>query len=279
MALVDMDRVADLLAEVAETEVMPRWRNLEDGHVRAKTGPTDLVTIADEAAERMLTARLSDVLPGSVVVGEEAVAADPQVLDRLKGDAPVWIVDPVDGTNNFAKGDEKFAIMVALARADETLAAWILEPVSGRTIMAAKGEGAEILSAEGRHTLRVARSAPLSEMTGSYSLRFLPEGLKKPARDAATEALGHHYRLGCAGVEYLKLATAQAHFSFYWKTMPWDHAPGLLIHAEAGGHNGRAVDGRPYKPSEMDGGLLSAPDIESWQALREGPVRVAVGQE
>lgn len=277
MALVDMDIVAGLLTEVAEAEILPRWRNLADADIRAKTGPNDLVTVADEESEKVLTRRLMEILPGSVVVGEEGVAANPVLMDLLGGSDPVWIVDPVDGTNNFAKGDEKFAVMVALAVADETVASWILEPVTGRTVMAARGEGAEMLSPEGRSRLRVALSAPLGEMAGSFALRFLPDAVRQPAREAATETLGHHYRLGCAGVEYIRLVTGAAHFAFYWKTMPWDHAPGILIHAEAGGHNARAADGRPYRPSELTGGLLSAPDAASWQALRAGPVGIAVG--
>ena len=278
MALVDMDIVARLMTEVAETEIMPRWRNLADTDIRAKTGPNDLVTVADEESEKVLTRRLMEILPGSVVVGEEGVAANPALMDLLGGTDPVWIVDPVDGTSNFAKGDEKFAVMVALAVADETVASWILEPVTGWTIMAAKGEGAEMLSADGgRSRLRVAAPVPLGEMAGSFALRFLPDAVRQPTRDAATETLGRHYRLGCAGVEYLKLVTGDAHFAFYWKTMPWDHAPGILIHAEAGGHNARATDGRPYRPSELHGGLLSAPDAASWLALRAGPVGIAVG--
>lgn len=277
MAVVDMDRIADLLVEVAEVEILPLWRNLDAAAIRAKTGPNDLVTVADEAAERVLHARLVDLLPGSDVVGEEGVAEDPRRMRLLAAETPVWIVDPVDGTNNFAEGDEKFAVMVALAQRDRTLAAWILEPITGRIAMAAAGEGAELRHGTARRRLRVAAPSALAEMHGAFSLRFLPEDRRKPARDAATASVGRHFRLGCAGVEYLRLVTGEADFSFYWKTMPWDHAPGLLIHAEAGGHNARATDGRSYRPSELTGGLLAAPDSQSWRALRDGPVAVAVG--
>jgi len=274
---VDMAAVAAILKQVADAEILPRWRNLDDEHVREKTGPSDLVTVADEASEQALSALLTDLLPGSVVVGEEGVAADPARLDLLRGAAPAWIIDPVDGTNNFAKGDDKFAVMVALSVADRTVASWIHEPVTGRTAMAAVGEGAELLTADGgRQRLRVADPAPLDRMSGAFSLRFLPEPVRKPTRAACDAAFASHVRLGCAGVEYLRLVTGKAHFSFYWKTMPWDHAPGLLIHSEAGGHNARAVDGRAYRPSELTGGLLAAPDEAGWRAIQEGPVRLAV---
>jgi hypothetical protein len=81
--------------------------------VRAKSGPLDLVTDADEAAERVITAGLQARFPGCVVVGEEATAADPSVLGRLAGADLAFVVDPVDGTANFAAGLPVFGCMAA----------------------------------------------------------------------------------------------------------------------------------------------------------------------
>ena len=74
--------------------------------------------------------RACALLPGSAVVGEEAVAADPAMLDRLRDGGAVWLVDPVDGTANFAAGRGPFAVMVALLRERRTAAGWILDPRS-----------------------------------------------------------------------------------------------------------------------------------------------------
>ena len=152
MTTVDLDRVAQALAEVAEQEIMPRWRNLAAGDVREKTGPNDLVTVADEAAEHALAARLPDLLPGSIMIGEESVEKDRGLLDVLKGDQPVWIVDPVDGTKNFAEGSDRFGVMVALVERDVTIAAVIYEPVTGRALMAEAGGGAELVDRSGERT-------------------------------------------------------------------------------------------------------------------------------
>ena len=78
------------------------------------------------------------------MVGEEAVAADPAVLRRVGGDGAVWIVDPVDGTNNFAAGKTPFAVMVALLRDGEPAASWILDVVDDRMTVAEAGSGAYI---------------------------------------------------------------------------------------------------------------------------------------
>src|ERR1700730_15726265 len=126
--LPDAEKVGRLIAEIAAAEVMPYFQKLGHGDITEK-GPGDLVTVADVAAERRLSAVLTDLLPGSLVVGEEAAAADPGVLEALAGDAPVWVIDPIDGTANFAEGKPVFAVMVALVRRGETVMAWIHDPV------------------------------------------------------------------------------------------------------------------------------------------------------
>src|SRR3954466_2597087 len=108
-----VDAVAAVMGEVARTIILPRYKQLAEGEVRAKTHPADFVTIADEESERALTESLTALVPGSIVVGEEAVAADPTVLERLLHHDPLWIVDPIDGTANFVNGNPAFAVMVA----------------------------------------------------------------------------------------------------------------------------------------------------------------------
>ena len=73
-----------------------------------------MVTVADRRAEELISAGLRRLRPGSVVVGEEAVADDPALLRHLRDGGDVWLVDPVDGTANFAAGRRPFALMVAL---------------------------------------------------------------------------------------------------------------------------------------------------------------------
>ena len=80
--------VAALLREAALAEIMPRFRSLTEGQIRQKSSATDLVTDADEAAERLLTIRLKETFPGCAVIGEEATAADPSLLNHIA--APIW---------------------------------------------------------------------------------------------------------------------------------------------------------------------------------------------
>ena len=262
--ILDLEAVSDLIAEVAAEEALPRFRALRDHEVREKaTG--ELVTVADVAVEQALTRRLRDLLPGSAVVGEEAVAGDPELLGRLQEAAAVWLIDPIDGTANFAAGKPVFAVMVALVQGGETLASWIHDPVGARTLTSELGGGAWLAG----NRLKVAAPDTPAAMRGTLhaSTYARPEIARRvQARRARVGAIKS---LRCAGHEYLRLAEGQMHFSLFTRLMPWDHAPGCLTQSEAGGV-ARTLEGADYRATNHRApGLLLAPDAESWQALHE----------
>lgn len=264
-----LDALAGILRAAATAEIMPRFRRLAEGEIREKSGPLDLVTEADEAAERRITAALHTAFPGCVVVGEEAASADPSLLGALADAELSFVVDPVDGTSNFAWGMPLFASMAAAIIRGEVVGAVIHDPVIGTDAMALRGEGAWTAEADGRRTgLRVAAPAPLAEMTGAASWRFLPEPLRGTV-GANLHRVAASYGYRCAAHEYRIAAAGHCHFLLYGKLMPWDHAPGWLLHREAGGHSA-LFDGTPYRPTITSGGLICAPDPASWQALRDG---------
>ena len=259
--LVDIDRVTAILAEVAAAEILPRFRALEADDIAHKPGG-EVVTAADEAAEAALCRALTDLLPGSAFVGEEAVAKDAAVLDRLSEDDPVWIVDPVDGTSNFAEGVPVFAVMAALVQRGRILAAWIHDPIGARTATAEAGAGAWMA---GRR-LTAAAAGSLQDMHGTlHASSFAPPELARQVR-ARRERLQTIKSLRCAGQEYIRLASGEMHFSLFTKLAPWDHAPGALIHREAGG-TGQMLNGATYDPVRPKRGILLAPDAASWRAL------------
>jgi fructose-1,6-bisphosphatase/inositol monophosphatase family enzyme len=257
----DIQKVAALLRAVAAAEVMPRFQKLA-AHEIAEKKPGDIVTAADLGVERELTRRLPEMVPGSRVVGEEAVHADPTVLKRIAEDAPVWIVDPVDGTTNFSEGSPLFAVQLAYVVRGETCAAWVYDPVRDLMAMAEKGAGAALNGARAR----VAAPVPVAEMKGA-----LYAGPTRPGLTADFAAQKKYYGGGgyrrCVGQEYLSLVAAEMHFALFTRILPWDHAAGQHVHAEAGGYS-KLVDGRPYSATESEGYILLAPDAESWAALK-----------
>lgn len=255
-----MADVADLIREVAATYVVPRFQNLADGEVETKSGPEDLVTIADREAEEALTPRLRDLLPGSYVVGEEAVAANPAVLRHLSTSDPVWLVDPVDGTRNFVQGDAKFAVMVALVQAGVPQAAWIFPPVENVMATAQRGGGAHVdgVPITGR------RGRPFAQAFGDYSSIYVDP----PWRDhftTAFQAAGGTGQRHCSAYAYLDTARGEQDFVLQYRMSPWDHAAGALMVTEAGGAVRFLDDGTPYTAMDRASRpMLAVSDAANW---------------
>jgi fructose-1,6-bisphosphatase/inositol monophosphatase family enzyme len=266
-SLAAANTVACLLREAARAEIMPRFRRLDADAVRMKSGPLDLVTEADEAAERAITAGLKQHFPGCVVIGEEASSADMSLVEAIGTAELAFVVDPVDGTANYAAGLPLFGCMAAALMRGEVVAAIIYDPVGDDTAMALRGEGAWTEAPDGRRTdLRVADPIPVAEMSGSVSWRFLPDGLKQTVcRNLPRVAASFDHR--CAAHQYRLLSAGHCNYMMFNKLMPWDHAPGWLLHQEAGGFSAQ-FDGSPYRPTVLSGGLICASDEASYLALR-----------
>ena len=96
--------LAEILKSAAQAEILPRFRNLSATDIRFKTSIHDVVTDADLAAEAMIEAELLKLFPHAVIIGEEAASKDPSLLDRISDAELAFLIDPVDGTRNFASG-------------------------------------------------------------------------------------------------------------------------------------------------------------------------------
>jgi fructose-1,6-bisphosphatase/inositol monophosphatase family enzyme len=264
----ELGTVVEILRDAARTEIMPRFRGLVPKRTREKSSRQDLVTDADEAAEAAITAALSKAFPGSVVVGEEATERDPSLLDALGEPDLAFVIDPIDGTKNFASNLPLFGVMAAVLRRGEIVAGIILDPVEDDWALALRGEGAWLQRADGRRLdFRVAAAPALSEMAGLVSWTFFPGDLRSrvPSRFPQV-ANASDYR--CAAHQYRLLCGGFYDFALYSKLMPWDHAAGWLLHREAGGYSA-CLDGTPYAATRREGGLLCAPDRDSWNLLQE----------
>jgi fructose-1,6-bisphosphatase/inositol monophosphatase family enzyme len=256
------EAVARLMRTTAAEVVLPRFRSPDT--TTYQKGPGDWVTEADLESEAVLSSALTDLLPDSTVVGEETVHADPAVLQRFRGGAPVWVIDPVDGTANFAAGREPFALIVALVEGGVTTQGWIHLPLPDRMLQAAAGRGARL---DGR-TMRppdqpVGRPrgiVPLHALTGADAAE-----IRRRAHAGAAELLP---TVGCAGAEYPALLDGAADFVFFTGSMPWDHAAGVLALTEAGGR-AAYLDGTAFTVlDEARRPLLVARTPEVWAAAR-----------
>lgn len=263
----DMDRLSAIMAQAAEAEIMPRFRSLGQDGIREKTGALDLVTDADEQGEWHIRDACAKAFPNALFVGEESVARDPSLLDKLKSADLSIIVDPIDGTSNFAWGMPLFGVMAAVVSKGETVAGLIYDPVGRDWRKGLKGQGAWAEHATGAtDDLKVAKPDVLSEMTGLSSWYLMPEPMRsRTVANLAKSKACFNYR--CAAYEYRLIADGLVHFTLHYKLMPWDHAAGVLIHAEAGGYSA-LLDGTPYAASLHEGGIISAPDKATYDLIR-----------
>lgn len=249
-----------LMQRVAQAVVLPRYQSLS-AHEIIEKQPGDLVTVADRESEAMLAEGLAKILPEAAIVGEEAVHADPSLSDRL-GDALCWIIDPIDGTRNFAAGKPPFGLMIALAEKGETQAGWIYDPLEQRLCHASLSGGAFV--GEDRITARPTGETP---PVAAISTIFMDE----LQRDHVRTNLAPHYRLAdipyCAAEQYPRLALGVNDVSIFERTLAWDHAAGALWLNEAGGRCARP-DGSAYRVDEWGRkGMIAASSPALWDEL------------
>jgi myo-inositol-1(or 4)-monophosphatase len=204
-------------------------------HDPEKKGVIDLVTEYDRRSEAVLIERIAQRFPGHAVLAEESGPS---------GDARVrWIVDPLDGTTNFAHNYPFFGVSIGI-EVDGVLAAGVVhDPVRDETFAAARGEGATL----NREPIRVSDIARIEDallVTGfPYDVREHPERFLDPFRAFLVRAQGVR-RDGSAALNACYLACGR--FDGFWEMhlSPWDMAAGALIIAEAGGRVTR-FDGTP----------------------------------
>ncbi|WP_373353727.1 inositol monophosphatase [Pseudoroseicyclus sp. CXY001] len=254
--------------DAARAEILPRFRALGAGDVSTKSGPTDLVTLADTEAEAAIGAAITAAWPEARVIGEEAVAADKALRDEMAGPGPVVIVDPVDGTWNFAKGLAMFGVIVAVAVGGQPVWGMIYDPVMDDWIEAAEGGVTEFVSAGTRRRLATSQEERKSRMAGYVPMGLYPRPLRaRIAQESAT--FNRIQSLRCSAHEYRMLAQGHVEFVLTGPVPhPWDHAAGALAVTGAGGVV-RFLDGGAYETGRRKGVLLSAGNEVAWQKVAE----------
>jgi len=257
-----IDAVTDVLREAAEVAIVPRFRALAEAEVFEKS-PGEIVTVADREAEDLITPRLQ-ALVNAPVVGEEATAANPGLVRALHDAPAAWVIDPLDGTANFVAGRPEWAVMAALVVEGSTTAAWIVRPADDLVYVAESGSGAW------RNGVRVQRTpAPArpAELGGAAHTRFMDPVARARVQAAAPLFAELGPGASCSGIDYPRLVDGETDFVLFWRTLPWDHAPGTLIVTEAGG-TARRPDGAAYRPADDRQGLLNTAGDECWNAVR-----------
>lgn len=258
---VDTNDVLQMIREVAAEVITPRFRSLHDGDVSEKR-PGDLVTVADREAEDAITSRLRAAYPDAVILGEEAYAGDRSLIAAFRAADHGFTIDPIDGTKNFVNGSVDHAVMVAETRGANVVRSWIWQPAHEVAWVAERGAGVF------RDGVRMHR-APVGDgerpqgVTSIWALRGHTLG-ELPPMDLSWV---------CCGVDYPRLIEGATDYILYGSTNPWDHAPGTLMVAEAGGLSGHP-DGTVYGPRNDLAGLIIAVSPATFASVRQRAAEV-----
>ena len=266
MSHVDPEKIAKYIEEVAHERIVPRFQNLLDGEISTKTGPSDLVTVADVEAEEDLTKIFKDFMPGCLVIGEEAVSKKEISTEALGSeDGYIWVIDPVDGTHNFAHGKPIFGTMVALVKGGQTIQSWIYNIPGDEWAIAEQGSGVSLQGQMVKYPQQNGKK--LNEMRCFIGRSFLPKHVKEPVEKVLKEKYGEVDSNKCCAHDYLDILRGNAYVAMYNRVHPWDHLPGALMMSEAGGFI-RKWDKSKYGPGdEGHCGVLVTPDEALWNEI------------
>jgi myo-inositol-1(or 4)-monophosphatase len=200
---------------------------LDDLHTIQYKGEINLVTEVDRLSEALIVERIRRVFPGHGILAEESP-------ETAKGSGFRWIIDPIDGTTNYAHGYPIFCVSVALEVEGVIRLGTVYNPMLAELFVAEKGAGAFLNSRQ----LTVSRTAKLSRgllATGfPYDLRENRNNNFNYYRALAMNAQAVR-RAGSAALDLAYVAAGR--FDGFWelRLMPWDTAAGWLLVTEAGG--------------------------------------------
>jgi len=274
------DAIIAAVRRVAADEILPRFRNLGRNDVDAKSTFDDLVTVADTAAEVALTAEIERILPGDTVIGEEAVSADRSLLAKV-GEGRVTIIDPIDGTWNFAHGVANYGVILAVVEDGKIVWGLLYDPSFDDWVMAAVDQGAWFHRNGTARQLRTEQDVQdHGHLRGNVGAYMFPEA-ERFALSATTGQFRRATSYGPSLHEYRQLVLSASDFCLNGMLNVWDHAAGVLILSEAGGHSA-LLDGSPYSPMMTEGRLLNARSEALWHSLADtfnGALRAASGQQ
>ncbi|MEK7265139.1 MAG: inositol monophosphatase [Pseudomonadota bacterium] len=258
----DPERVAAIIAETVEADMLPHYLKLGAGAVRTKESPTDLVTIVDEAMEAALKSRLLDLTPGAAFVGEEGAAADPALAKAISRAERCWIVDPLDGTRNFVNGVNEFGTIVAFVENGVTTGAWIYAAPLRAMAIGSKGEGVTWRGAPVRVRPPEGEKPAGYRSTGWLTPEWRDRLVSSLKKNVASEP-GH-----CAAYAYLKLIEGAVDFKLSSRVHAWDHAAGALMLQELGGDLRWLDTSKAYAPQEsQDRPILATAPGRDWPAI------------
>ncbi len=221
--------IENIFYDLSKKFIFPKYKNLNSDDLKRKKNK-DLVTSVDIRIEEYLRIVLKKLIKNSNFIGEESYEKNKKIINLYSENNYCWTVDPIDGTNNFARGNDRFAIMIALSYGYKILQSWIYIPVTKELYFANYGEGSFLK----KQKLNTNNTSKLINSKGSISKKYWNEKNFKKIQKIKTKFKSVN-SYGCIGLEYVDISKGKRDFAILSKLSPWDHLPGILLLRESGG--------------------------------------------
>ncbi len=246
--------IKQAMIDVSRDELMPCFRNLNKDDIMQKSDKS-VVTVADKACEKAIIARLQKIMPEAAILGEESYEVDPSIKDNVHKKGFCWVVDPLDGTHNFARGDSRFGMIIALLKEGKPVAGFLYCPTTYEMFYTIKGKG--VYDIYDRPVLPFKKRANLKQrqkksMHGFSNYIYFGKHSELSFTKLVNEHFGYKGNkegmMFSSCIEYISMIKGESDFMINSSTKPWDHAAGQLMIKELGGKGRSLYQNKKYKP-------------------------------
>ncbi|MBI5040792.1 MAG: inositol monophosphatase family protein [Gammaproteobacteria bacterium] len=240
-ALPDLDLLTDIVRRAAREELLPRFTRV----IREHKADGSILTEADLAMDARLHAELNQTWPDIAFLSEEMDAAEQRLL-LAAADRPLWCLDPLDGTSNFAAGIPFFGVSLALLCDGQAQLGLIYDPIRDECFTSRRGEGAWL---NGQRLTTAAIGLPLKQCIALIDFKRLTAALRQ--RLIETPPFHSQRNFGSCALEWAWLAAGRGHVYLHGGQKLWDFAAGSRVLTEAGGTS-FTLDGAPVFVARLE---------------------------
>ena len=237
--MINPNDLREILFNISKDIILPSFGNLKKNQISYKGGK-DIVTDIDISVEKKLNNILPKLIHNSNFVGEESYSKNNNILNYYLSEDYCWTVDPIDGTSNFAKSRDRFAVMVALTKSTKIIQSFIYKPLN-EDFMYADHTGTYY----NNNKINLNKKINLENAIGSISTKYWDE-IKNEKLIAIKNKFANVNSYGSIGCEYFDIALGKRDFALLSRLYPWDHIPGVFIVRQSGGHDCH-FDKKEYK--------------------------------
>ena len=254
----DLQQLKAIIVSAAREELLPRFAKVEREH----KADGSFLTEADLAVQERIAKQLLQHWPETVFLGEEMTAE--QQAGLLASDQPVWCLDPLDGTSNFAAGIPYFAISLALLDKGEVVLGIVYDPLRDECFAASKVDGASL---NGKPLQVPVSGLELNHATALIDFkRLAPELAVRLVRELPYAS---QRSFGSVALDWCWLAMGRSHIYLHGRSNIWDYAAGNFIFSKAGGYS-CTLEGEPLFVNALQPrSSVGAVDAELFRAWTE----------